>query len=185
MAKKAYKPKKTLTKAEKDALKMRRTILLLAALVAVGFFPLFLVFLLGMLPTITLMITEKTEQKYKTKAVGFPNFIGTFHMITPMLKYEGMQTIDNAISIVTNATNYIYPLSASLIGYILVTFLPIVVNLYLAKAQVIREKKLMEDRNKIINLWGEEVNKDAPNLITLEQLRAEELNRKLRESMGK
>ncbi len=178
----AKKPvvKRKLTKEELENQKMRRLIMGAAILIAVGFFPLFCVVFIGMLPTIALLITERTINRYKTKSVGFPNFIGTFYMATPMLKYEGMQTIEKALEIITNPKNLIVPYILSLLGLLLVLFLPIIVNLYLSKAQLVREKKLTDDRNKLISLWGEEVNKNAPPIITLDQLRVEEAQKKLR-----
>ena len=115
--------------------------------------PFTIVLLIGMLPTLTIMLTDPRNNS-KLIIVGCFNLAGVFVYILDIISKF---TINHAFEIVTTPLNLIIMLSSAGIGLIIYSELP---NLFLFFYKISAQKRLENINKKLEKLteeWGDEI----------------------------
>ena len=139
-------------------LSLVQKIILLFAIIILAFIApqLVIILLIGLLPTITILLTD-AKSNHKLLVVGCFNLSGTFISIMSILNQYSQY---HSISILNNVFNIIIMLGAAALGMIIYYELP---NLFvmISKASVHRRLKNIDAKlEKITNEWGAEIIED-------------------------
>lgn len=139
--------------------KGRRLALIMLALLAIALFlaaaPLFIVFAVGMVPTVVGFICDRDREKYTAIAIGAGNLSG----VVPFLVTMAMKgpTLALAGKTVTDIFSIALMYGGAAAGWLIVAILPSVVAVYMnvtTEARIQRERKQQE---KLVEDWGAEV----------------------------
>ena len=134
------------------------TILLLTIIIAL---PFTIILLIGLLPTITLLITDPKNSP-KLVTIGCFNMAGVFIYLLHVINHYSM---DGAIDIVRDVFNLIIMLGSAGIGLILYCELP---NLFIFFAKISAGKRMNVIDKKLADMadeWGQEViNEQSKNI---------------------
>lgn len=154
MKKNTKKPQKNLAQSFKS-LSLGRKLLLAVflAIIASSALPVLLVMLIGLLPTITILIIDPKNSS-KLVIVGCFNISGLFIYLVNLFNQMDM---NYAISILGNAFNMIIMLGSAAIGFILYYEMP---NLFVIIAKNAAQRRLIsidKQLNKISEEWGNEI----------------------------
>lgn len=115
--------------------------------------PFTIVLLIGMLPTLTILLTDPKNNP-KLIIVGCFNLAGVFVYILDII---GNFSIAYAFIIVTNIFNLVIMLSSAAIGLIIYSEIP---NLFLFFSKISAQKRLENINSKLEKLteeWGDEI----------------------------
>lgn len=150
-------PKKNtihLGKSFKRLNRFQKGILLLSLiLLAFSSFPIVLVLVIGLLPTITIMITDR--QNYdKQLIIGCFNIAGVFFYLFSILSNF---SVNHAVSIASDIFNLMVMLGSAGIGLVLYNEIPNIYVSFVRTSHSKRVDKINERLGKLAEEWGEEV----------------------------
>lgn len=132
--------------------------------------PTMIVLFFGMLPTLVAFIIDRSEQKSATFCVGSINFIGVFPYIMDL--WIDNNTLDAAISNVTDLFAMLIMYSASAFGWLLFMAMPTVVASFVTVLQQRKVAQLRGQQKELMEEWGAEV----AALVEMERIEQEELH---------
>ncbi len=136
-----------------------------------AYWHIFVIFLFGMLPTFIHYAFDKSTAKVNGKAIAFANIIGTFYVALPLFYQKNSQNIDTALGLLSEPLNIFLMYLSAGIGAVIVWVSPKVCNGMLAVRQEADKQKYLNERQKLIRQWGEELEERAPTLLNDEQLK--------------
>lgn len=110
---------------------------------------------LGMLPTLVALIIDRTNQKSTTFCVGSINFIGVFPFM--MSLWNGDNTYDAAINIVSDIFNLLVMYSSAAFGWFLFLTLPPIISSFVIVLQQRKVAQLRGEQKDLIEEWGTQV----------------------------
>lgn len=131
------------------------------SIIAFTVLPAVIVLLIGLLPTITVLITD-SKNTNKLVVIGGFNLAGVFVYLVSILKHF---TMDSALNILSDIFNLIIMLGSAGIGLVLYYEIP---NLFIFLSKVSANKRLdnIDKRlQKISEEWGREVIEDQVNKL--------------------
>ncbi len=111
--------------------------------------------LLGMLPTITALILDRSKQKYAVFCVGGMNAAGLSPYILDL--WFGAHSIAAVVDIMTDALSVAIIYGAAAFGWVIYTIVPPVVVSILTIVTQRRVASLRTAQRRIIEEWGEDV----------------------------
>lgn len=117
--------------------------------------PTMIVIFFGMLPTLVAYIIDRTPQKSATFSVGSINFIGVFPYVLDL--WGSMNTIDEALNMVTDLFSMLIMYSAAAFGWLLFMSMPAVVSSFVIVLQQRKVAQLRAEQKELIEEWGPEV----------------------------
>jgi hypothetical protein len=141
--------------------KGRRLTLVLLTMFGVALFflaaPLFVVFLIGMVPTVVAFVCDRDRDKYMAIAIGAGNFAG----VVPFLVALAMQgpTLTRAAETVTDIFSIATMFSGAAAGWVIVSILPAVVAVYMNVTTDGRVQRVRRAQHKLVEEWGADVAK--------------------------
>lgn len=139
---------------KKSLTTMQKLLLLLALLLAViTALPAVIIILIGLLPTLTILITDPKNTN-KLVIVGCFNLAGVFIFMMNIANHFSLQ---NAFFIVTNIFNLIIMLGSAAIGLIIYCEIP---NLFIFTTKISAQKRLKSIDARLEKLseeWGAEI----------------------------
>ena len=146
----------------------RHVMTLLALMVAVPLaviyaLPTVLLLVVGMLPTLVAMLTDRSGQRFAGRCVGTLNFCGVIPAMTDL--WTGIHTLDGLLDTLMNVYVWLFMYGAAAIGWMLYYSISPVVNVVLtirAEREIVRLRSRLTQLEK---LWGPGVTrhvKDAP-----------------------
>lgn len=143
-------------KSFKKLNRLQKAILILSImLLAFSSFPIVLVLLIGLLPTITIMITDK--QNYdKQMIVGCFNIAGVFFYLFNILNNF---SVHHAVTLIGDIFNLILMLVSAGIGLVLYNEVPGIYAAHIKTSHQKRIEKINERLEKLAEEWGTELNK--------------------------
>lgn len=130
--------------------------------------PTMIVLFFGMLPTLVAFIIDRSEQKSATFCVGSINFIGVFPYIMDL--WIDNNTLDAAISNVTDLFAMLIMYSSSAFGWLLFMAMPTVVASFVTVLQQRKVAQLRGQQKELMEEWGAEV----AALVEMERIEQEE-----------
>lgn|SRR5574344_237842 len=139
------------SKTKKLNLVQKLLILLILILVGMTALPILIIIFIGMLPTITLLITD-SKNSQKLMSVGCFNLAGVFIYLGGIFNNFTMQ---NAFFMVSNIFNLIIMLGTAGLGLVLYCEMP---NLFIFMSRISAEKRLKTIDARLQKLneeWGE------------------------------
>ena len=127
---------------------------------AVLFLPTTLLLFIGMLPTVTARILDRSREHAKVLTVGFMNFVGCFPFLYNL--FETGHKLDNAIAILADPLTIVTIYSCAVAGYVLEW----VVATFVAGLMIQKGRRRLETIKKIqeslVKQWGTEVTGELP-----------------------
>lgn len=117
--------------------------------------PTMIILFFGMLPTLVAYIIDRTQQKSATFCVGAINFIGVFPYIMDL--WGGFNTVDVALSNVSDLFAMLVMYSAAAFGWLLFMAMPTVVASFVTVLQQRKVATLRAEQKDLIEEWGAEV----------------------------
>lgn len=114
--------------------------------------PAFLLLLIGLLPTITILITD-TKNVYKLIIVGAFNLAGVFMYLIGVLSEF---TFEHTLAVLSNIFNLVIMFGSAAIGFIIYMEIP---NLFLFLHKISAKRRLANIESKLAKLteeWGQE-----------------------------
>ena len=121
--------------------------------------PTFLVVSITMLPTVGAYFSERGSNRYAWLCVGGLNFAGVVPYLFGL--WFGVHTIDEAMRLLSEMTVLLWAYGASLIGWLIYKAMPPIVGSWLKMRSERRIASLKSTQAKLIEDWGDEVNKKA------------------------
>lgn len=117
--------------------------------------PLFIVFLIGMVPTVVAFICDRDREKFSAIAIGAGNLAG----VVPFLVALAMQgpTLVRAGATVTDIFSLAVMFGGAGAGWAVVTVLPSIVAVYMNVTTEARIQRLRKNQRKLIDEWGPDV----------------------------
>lgn len=131
------------------------------SIIAFTVLPAVIVLLIGLLPTITVLITD-SKNTNKLVVIGCFNLAGVFVYLVSILKHF---TMDGALNILSDIFNLIIMLGSAGIGLVLYYEIP---NLFIFLSKVSANKRLNNIDKRLQNIseeWGREVIEDQVNKL--------------------
>ena len=115
----------------------------------------YMLFLLGMLPTLAAFISDGSHEHYQFKIVGGFNLAGVLPSVYDM--YNTGNSLQILADFVKNPTLWLIMLGTAGIGWGLILFMPSVVYSYLQGITVKKVRDLEERQKKLSEEWGMEL----------------------------
>lgn len=136
----------------------RLALILLLLLGAMLFFfaaPLFIVFLIGMVPTIVAFVCDRDREKFTAIAVGAGNLAGVVPFLISLAVLG--PTLNRAAETITDVFSIAVMYGAAAGGWMVVYVLPPIVAVYMNVTTETRIQKLRKDQRKLVETWGADV----------------------------
>ncbi len=114
----------------------------------------------GMMPTIVAYFVDPTEQKHAAFCVGSINFCGIFPYVMEI--WAGDHSIDQAISILSDAFKLFVIFGTAGIGWLIYSGIPPLVSTMLLLRAQRRVEQLKEIQQDLVREWGPEVTQPPP-----------------------
>lgn len=124
-------------------------------LAAIFFLPATLVIVCGMLPAAVIFLTDRSQGKNMAVAVGALNLTGVVNILI-ILAQKGL-TLDYAMQILREPSNWLVMWGGAGIGYALFSFIPPVVAQVLAFMADYKIQKLKANQVELAKIWGDKV----------------------------
>ncbi|MFI3241802.1 MAG: hypothetical protein R3Y43_04470 [Alphaproteobacteria bacterium] len=115
-------------------------------------YPLVVLFVLGMLPTLVISLVGKTN-KNKLIVVGFMNLAGCIPYIVDIAFSHS--PLDDFLSIVFSIFSWCYMYSFAALGFLFYSALPFFIVLTIKTLRNFRLKQIDRELNRIKEKWGE------------------------------
>lgn len=145
------KPKK---EGKKGGGKIKLLILLL--IIAGGAVPaLGLVVLAGMIPTLAMGLTDRSNGRSLTVCVATLNAAGVFQVVL-MLLARGL-SLENSIGLLMRPETFLMMWGAAALGFGLFSFIPPLVASFLMRLSEIKIARLRSNQKELKRIWGDEV----------------------------
>lgn len=146
---------------KKSSLSAQMLFLMLLFLIAAALFlPTTVVLFFGMMPTIALFMTDKTQGKTKSLAVGLLNFAGTAYILMQIWTKE--HTLEYAMQIMMRPESLIIMYFAAGAGYIIQSVLSgLIANVILHQTRA-RKEDILRTQEVLEKRWGYEVTGKIP-----------------------
>ncbi len=147
-------------KKEKPKAGKSRILLCAMALTAVAVLPTTVIFFIGMMPTIAVRLTDKTNQRTRVLTVGFMNFAACFPFWFKLV--QGGHKFDLALSLVADPFNIVVMYGGSLVGYLIEWGLSGVIAGMMVQKGHKRLETIKKSQEELIERWGREVSGEVP-----------------------
>lgn len=122
---------------------------------AIIFLPTTILLFIGMLPTVTARVMDRTRENAKVMTVGFMNFAGCFPFLYNL--FETGHKVSNALAILADPLTIVTIYSCAVAGYIL----DWIVTIFVAGLMVQKGRRRLELIKKaqeaLVRQWGPEV----------------------------
>jgi hypothetical protein len=145
--------------ANMKAMSGRRIALLLLVLLGIALFflaaPLFIVFVIGMVPTVVAFVCDRDREKFSAIAIGAGNLAGVVPFLIS-LAIDG-PTLARARQAVTDVFTLAVMCGGAGAGWLVVTVLPSVVAVYMNVMTEARIQRLRKHQRTLVEEWGNEV----------------------------
>jgi hypothetical protein len=120
---------------------------------------------LGLLPTLVTFLTDADENRSATATIGLMNVAGVFPYFLDL--WDKGQTMEVALAIVRNPTNWLVMLGSAAIGQLLLyTIPPLIATMTVAQYEA-RVKALKEAQEELKKIWGP----DVTNVLSIDDVR--------------
>ena len=132
-----------------------QALLAFGVLMAVIFLPSTLLLAVGMLPTLVVMLTDRSRTKIKAVTVGALNLSGC----TPFLLalWANGHTLTESIEIISDSTTIVIIYTLAVFGYLVDWVVTSTVAGVLYQKGQIRQKEIKARQAELVKRWGEEV----------------------------
>ncbi|MES2729100.1 MAG: hypothetical protein V4621_03250 [Pseudomonadota bacterium] len=140
---------------------LKKQLLIVMALVAaVVFLSSTIMLLIGMLPTIVAVLSDRSPKRLKTVTVGCLNFAACFPFWMDLI--TSGHTTEQAMHMIGQPTTIIVMFMGAGAGYGLEIFLTQMVAKLSVQQGYSRLKRIKEQQQKLLERWGPEVSGDIP-----------------------
>ena len=130
---------------------------LLTGIIAIIFLPTFILLLGGMLPSLLAFAFDDTVRKSKCKSTSYLNLSGC--IIVGLDLWTGGNSVDDALNIFLQPTNWVIMYGLAMFGWILSRSLDPFISSYLKLSYEADQKNLRKRRKALLLEWGEKVTK--------------------------
>ena len=134
-------------------------LLLFGAMLFFAAAPLFVVFLIGMAPTVVAFICDRDREKYSAIAIGAGNLAGVVPFLVSLA--IGGPTLARAGATITDIFSLAVMFGGAGAGWFLVTVLPSVVAVYMSVKTEARIQRLRKNQRRLVEEWGADVARTA------------------------
>jgi hypothetical protein len=124
--------------------------------VAMTVLPLSMIALVGLIPTLVVLATDKSGARHMTATVGALNVAGVAAVALNLFK-SGLYDFDYAIRLVTDPVNLAIMWGGAGVGTALFAFVPPMVAQALVVFSEIKIRKLKGHLADLVKMWGDEV----------------------------
>lgn len=119
------------------------------------FLPTLAVLALGMLPTLSAYVVDRSREKHLAVTVGLLNFCGCVHALIGL--WAAGQSYQSMNAAIYNVYNWLIAYGAAGCGWLIYMFMPSIVLAYYRVASEARIQILRSLQRKLVESWGEEV----------------------------
>lgn len=142
--------------AAQGKLGWKAKVLLFATMVAAFvFLPTTIVILIGMLPTLVTLITDRNPSKSATVTVGSMNAAGVVPALLRL--WQQNHSIPGALAVISDYTTVIVMYSAALIGIVIYNNVTPLVSLAVYRRARLRLREIEKRQKLLKEIWGEDV----------------------------
>jgi Na+/proline symporter len=129
-------------------------VIILAVTAAAALFtlPTVLVLMVGMLPTLAAMLTDRRRERYTTLCVGCMNFVGVMPFVAELWTKD--HSFDKAFKIMLDPFAWLSMLGAAGIGWCIYFVAPSIVAMYMAARIEQRIASLRRRQRELVEEWG-------------------------------
>ena len=125
-------------------------------LLTILFLPTAIFLMIGMLPTIIAVITDRTSGRNKSFVIGSLNFAGCFPYLLGI--WVNHDVADLSLEYLSKPETIVFIYGAAAIGYMIYWFVTLIVSTILIQRSKIRLKKIDEEKLALEKRWGMKVN---------------------------
>jgi hypothetical protein len=147
MAKKKRKKKKLSRQAQ--------SLLAFAMMASIIFLPTTILLLIGMMPTIVILLFDRVHGKIKAMTVGALNLAGCTYFLLEL--WVGGQSIQKVISIISDPNAIVMMYATAAVGYMIDWAMSQMVAGVLYQRGVARQEAIAKRQSELIARWGDEV----------------------------
>ena len=138
--------------------------LLAAGLIFFVFLEVFILIMVGMVPTISAFLIDRSPRRYFTMTVAFANVVGVVPSAFRLFS-GGSGGIDGALELITDPLVLLSMYGAGAIGWFILYIVPPFVSVGLSMSNQMKTKALKKRQKELVDNWGEEIRSDAQKLL--------------------
>lgn len=127
----------------------------MVVIVAVGavlFLPSMMLVVVGMIPTMAAMLTDRRREKYATLCVGCMNFTGVLPFMVELWTRD--HSYEHAFSIMASPFTWLVMFGAAAIGWAIYFVAPGIVGMFIAMRADQRMQRLRRRQRDLVEEWG-------------------------------
>ena len=130
----------------------RTIIFVIVAIGAVLFLPSMMLLVVGMIPTLAAMLTDRRREKYATLCVGCMNFTGVLPFMVELWTRD--HSYDHAFAIMASPFTWLVMFGAAAIGWAIYFVAPGIVGMFIAMRADQRVQRLRRRQRDLVEEWG-------------------------------
>ena len=117
--------------------------------------PAFLASLVGLLPTVVSVVTDRTPGHRASWCIAITNIAGVLPIIAKSLK--GDNDMAAAIELLVDPINWLVMYVGAGMGWVLLWIGPVIAEVFVTQKEGSEARRLQEDQKKLIAEWGRKV----------------------------
>ncbi|WPZ34483.1 hypothetical protein T8K17_25055 [Thalassobaculum sp. OXR-137] len=130
----------------------RTIMVVIVAVGAVLFLPSMMLVVVGMIPTMAAMLTDRRREKYATLCVGCMNFTGVLPFMVELWTRD--HSYEHAFSIMASPFTWLVMFGAAAIGWAIYFVAPGIVGMFIAMRADQRMQRLRRRQRDLVEEWG-------------------------------
>lgn len=131
---------------------------ILSAAILFAFYESIVLLMIGMFPTGIALVVDRSPQKDQARAIGYLNFAGCVPWVIDFWMGDG--GFDKVFDIVGDPTILTIMYASAGLGWVLCFAVRPFVATYLRMSSDFRESQIEKRREKLVEIWGEEVTEE-------------------------
>jgi len=137
---------------------------LVAALIFFVFLEVFVLIVVGMFPTISAFVIDRTPRRYFTMTVAFANAVGVLPSAFQLFS-GGSGGLDGAVELITDPLVLLSMYGAGAIGWFIHYIVPPFVAVWLSMSNEMKTMALKKRQKELVDNWGKEIRAEAQKLL--------------------
>jgi len=138
--------------------------LVVAGLIFFVFLEVFILIVVGMVPTISAFLIDRSPRRYFTMTVAFANVVGVLPSAFRLFS-GGSSGIDGAMELITDPVVLLSMYGAGAIGWFILYIVPPFVSVGLAMSNEMKTKAIRKRQKELVDNWGEDIRAEAEKLL--------------------
>jgi len=138
--------------------------LVVAGLIFFVFLEVFILIVVGMVPTISAFLIDRSPRRYFTMTVAFANVVGVLPSAFRLFS-GGSGGIDGAMELITDPVVLLSMYGAGAIGWFILYIVPPFVSVGLAMSNEMKTKAIKKRQKELVENWGEDIRAEAEKLL--------------------